>query len=126
MIGEDANSTIINGQLEQYYPHLGGLADWSTVLIGASNVLIKGFMITNGENAIGIGQNSNSHVLSGIRIVGNILVGNIGGIDDLGNSLDNNLIVSGNYIVNNSEIGLTLYSSNMTFTTIFFLAINMH
>ena len=112
LVGEDANVTIINGQLNPYYPHLGGLEGWSTVLIGASNVLITGFTITNGENAIGIDQNSNSLALSGIRIVGNILVGNIGGISDLGNSLDNNLIVSDNYIVNNSEIGLNLYSSN--------------
>jgi nitrous oxidase accessory protein NosD len=112
LIGEDANTTIINGQLEPHIPRLGGLADWSIVLIDASSVLITGFTITNGENAIGINKYSNSFKVSGIRIIGNNLVENIVGISDVGNYLDNNLIVSGNYIINNSVIGFNLYSSN--------------
>jgi nitrous oxidase accessory protein len=107
LIGEDANATIIDGQFETYKYRLGGLGGLSTVIIGASNVLITGFNITNGENAITISQN-----VSGVRIVGNNLMGNMVGISDEGNSLDNNLVVSGNNITSNSVTGLRLTSSN--------------
>jgi parallel beta-helix repeat protein len=107
LIGEDANATIIDGQFETYKYRLGGLGGLSTVIVGASNVLITGFNITNGVNAITISQN-----VSGVRIVGNNLMGNMVGIDDADNSRDNGLVVSGNDITNNSVTGLRLTSSN--------------
>jgi nitrous oxidase accessory protein NosD len=107
LVGEDANATILDGQLEMVKYHIGGLGGLSTVIIGASNVLITGFNITNGENAITISQN-----VSGIRIVGNNLMGNMVGISDADNSRDNGLVVSGNNITNNSVTGLRLTSSN--------------
>jgi parallel beta-helix repeat protein len=109
LIGEDANATIIDGQFETYKYRLGGLGGLSTVIVGASNVLITGFNITNGENAITISQN-----VSGVRIVGNNLMGNMVGIRDAANSRDNGLVVSGNTISNNSVVGFYLSSANST------------
>jgi pectin methylesterase-like acyl-CoA thioesterase len=51
LIGKGANNTIINGEYEQYYPRPWG---WDTITIAASNVVIKGFTLTNCENAITI------------------------------------------------------------------------
>jgi len=112
LIGEDANTTIINGQYETFQYHLGGPGGLSTVSIDASNVLITGFTITNCENAIAINQYSNSYTVSGIHIIGNNLIGNFVGIRDADNSLDNNLLVSGNNIANNSLVGFYLDSAN--------------
>jgi nitrous oxidase accessory protein NosD len=114
LIGEDANGTIINGRYELYYPRPWG---WNTVTIGASDVLISGFTITNCEHAVAINPYSgslNTHNLSRIRIIGNNIENSHMGIFEPSGGLrirDHNVYISANNFTNLLG-GLSLTSSD--------------
>lgn len=87
LVGEDASTTIINGQSETQYLFPSGRP---TISIYAPNVVLSGFNITNCDVAISIEN-------SGIHLTGNNIDNNMKGLSGGGS----NTVVSGNNITNN-------------------------
>jgi parallel beta-helix repeat protein len=118
LIGEDANSTVIDGQYEQYYPHPWG---WNTLTITASNVNVKGFTFTNCENAITIHPYASSPNVSNIHITENNFIENYIGVLDGGALQDKDLFISQNTFLNNTVRGITFSGRDSTISNnIFF------
>jgi len=99
LIGEDPNSTIIDGQ-----------QSGATVTIKANNILIKSFTITGGGviwGLLGQGIGIAIYNMANCTIINNKIIGNRMGIYLHSSS---NVVVSSNVIMNNRE-GIYLYNS---------------
>jgi len=96
LVGEDKNTTIINGNNSGYY----------AILIQDSGVNISGFTIQNSTVGVYVAGNKS---INNIMIRNNIINNNKGGIF-LGN-LSNNNVISKNMIINNSGEGIRLFRS---------------
>lgn len=96
LVGEDKNTTIINGNNSGYY----------TVFIQDSGVNISGFTIQNSTVGVYVGGNKS---INNTMIRNNIINNNKGGIF-LGNFSNNN-VISKNIITNNSGEGIRLFRS---------------
>ena len=96
LVGEDKNTTIINGNNSGYY----------TILIQDSGVNISGFTIQNSTVGVYVAGNKS---VTNILITNNIINNNKGGIF-LG-VLSNNNVISKNIITNNSGEGIRLFRS---------------
>jgi parallel beta-helix repeat protein len=96
LVGEDKNTTIINGNNSGYY----------TILIQDSGVNISGFTIQNSTVGVYVGGNKS---INNTMIRNNIINNNKDGIF-LGN-LSNNNVISKNIITNNSGEGIRLFRS---------------
>lgn len=94
LVGEDKNTTIINGNNSGYY----------TILIQDGGVNISGFTIQNSTVGVYVGGNK-----SNTMIRNNIIINNKAGIF-LGNFSNNN-VISKNIITNNSGEGIRLFRS---------------
>ena len=98
LIGEDKNSTIIDGNKNRYY----------TILIQARGVNISGFTVQN--SSIGICVVGNESIsYNNNTITGNKIVNNFGGI--YFSNFSNSNIISGNIITENKGDGIRLYRS---------------
>ena len=94
LVGEDRNTTIINGNNSGYY----------TILIQVNGVNISGFTIQNSTVGVYVGGNKS---INNTIIKNNIINNNKGGIF-LGNFSNNN-VISKNIITNNSGEGIRLF-----------------
>jgi len=105
LIGEDATSTIINGQSDNHRLHWGQ----STIAIHASDVVLTGFNITNCDVAISL-----SDRISRVNITGNNIDNNLIGIRDSRiTSQSGEVYILGNNITKNADQGIAIYSSNI-------------
>lgn len=96
LVGEDKNTTIIDGDNSGYY----------TILIQDSGVNISGFTIQNSTVGVYVGGNKS---INNTMIRNNIISNNKVGIF-LGNFSNNN-VISKNIITNNSGEGIRLFRS---------------
>jgi len=103
LIGEDPQSTVINGGYDKRYPKNW---DWITIQVSAPDVTISGFTITNCEIALSI--STDVYLPDTTRIIGN----NIANNTDSGVRVDSasNILISENNITN-SYRGVTIGSS---------------
>ena len=109
LIGEDAQSTVINGDYDKRWRLNWG---WITIRVTAPDVTISGFTITNSEISICLAYYSEVNP-SNFRIIGNNIEGNVDGIVvEYGSSL----IISGNNITKNARDGIQVSSTSTTIT----------
>jgi len=102
LIGEERQNTIIVIPYQRYAPPV--------IQVSANNVTISGFTLEGIGRQVGIwietfGSNPQP---SGCKIIGNKIVNNTSGIHSFGGD---NLLISGNYITENSEYGIYHSSS---------------
>jgi nitrous oxidase accessory protein len=109
LIGEDPQSTIINGNYDKRYPKNW---DWKTIRIAAPDVTVSGFTITNSEISICLVNYARESLPTNCRIVGNNLVDHHG--IDVERASD--LLISENNITGAGGWGIRVRSSNIIIT----------
>jgi nitrous oxidase accessory protein len=112
LIGEDPQSTIIDGNYDKLYPKNW---DWITIRIAAPDVTVSGFTIINSEISISLVNYAEESLPTDCRIVNNNLVNNSQGID-VEHAV--NLLISGNNITGNGGEGISASSSSSSNITI--------
>jgi len=112
LIGEDPQSTIINGNYDKRYPKNWG---WITIRIAAPDVTVSGFTIINSEISIYLVNYAGESLPTDCRIVGNNIVNNSHGINV---ERASNLLISGNNITGNGGKGISASSSSSSNITI--------
>jgi len=110
LIGEDPQDTVINGNYDKFYPK-----NWDriTIRVGAPDVTISGFTITNCEISIRLVNIALESLPTDCRIIGNNFVNDSHGIDV---ERANNLLISGNRITGYLGWGIRVSSSNIVIT----------